>query len=135
MKANANQIFCLFQEIYPYVNFQNSSSKKKKIVLYRNLSSQSKNQSDTPSNKVVMENEKNNTKIFQAGKFRIVINLSVKEVGPACSMLVYLNVYQNFLLKNNRISHPSQKIRVILVPPVVCQFTLIFTESRREKHK
>ena len=67
-----------------------------------------------------MENEKNNTKIFQAGKFRIVINLSVKEVGPACSMLVYLNFNQDCLLKNNRISHPSQKIRVILVPPVVC---------------
>ena len=44
-----------------------------------------------------MENEKNNTKIFQAGKFRIVINLSVKEVGPACSMLVYLN-FINYLI-------------------------------------
>ena len=76
--------------------------KKKTNSSLSNLSSQSTNQSDTPSKKVVMENEKNNTKIFQAGKFSIVINLSVKEVGPACSMLVYLNFYRDFLLKNNR---------------------------------
>ena len=34
---------------------------------------------------------------FQAGKFSIVIDLSVKEVGPACSMLVYLN-FINYLI-------------------------------------